>query len=93
MPVIIAAHAAAPQIYRLIFRYGLVRAGVPFVLLAHTCHVADNLQAGAMRGAEKLESKSSSYVELKPNKFKKRADLKTGRYRTERTRQGIVNSY
>jgi hypothetical protein len=51
-----------------------------------TCHVGDNLQVGATRGAEKLESKSS-YVELKPNKFKKRTDLKTGRYRTERTRQ------
>jgi hypothetical protein len=48
-----------------------VRAGVVFVLLAHTCHVA------ATRGAEKLESKSS-YVELKPNKFEKRTDLKTG---------------
>ena len=53
-------------------------------------HVADNLQIAATRGAEKLESKSS-YAELKPNKFQKRTDLKTGRYKTERTRQGIVN--
>ena len=53
-------------------------------------HVADNLQIAATRGAEILESKSS-YVELKPNKFKKRTDLKTGRYKTGRTRQGIVN--
>jgi hypothetical protein len=37
-----------------IFRYGLVRAGVPFVLLAHTCHVADNLQIAATRVAENL---------------------------------------
>jgi Helix-hairpin-helix motif len=37
MPVIIAAHAAAPQIRLVIFRYGLLRAGVPFVLRAHTC--------------------------------------------------------
>jgi hypothetical protein len=37
-----------------IFRYELVRAGVPFVLLAHTCHVADNLQIAATRGAENL---------------------------------------
>jgi hypothetical protein len=51
--------------------------------------VADNLEIAVMRGAEKLESKSSQ-VELKPNKFKKRTDLKTGRYKTERTRQGIV---
>ena len=65
-------------------------AGVPFVLLADTCRVADNLQIAATRVAEKLESKSS-YGELKPNKFKKRTDLKTGRYKTERTRQGIVN--
>jgi hypothetical protein len=34
MPVIIAGHAAAPQIRLVIFRYGLVRAGVPFVLRA-----------------------------------------------------------
>ena len=46
-------------------------------------HVADNLQIAATRGAEKLESKSS-YVELKPNKFQKRTDLKTGRYKTEK---------
>src|SRR6266849_9651475 len=39
-------------------------------------------------GSKKLESKSS-YVELKPDKFKKRTDLKTGRYKTETTRQGI----
>ena len=51
-------------------------------------HVADNLQIAATRGVEKLESKSS-YVELKPDKFKKRTDLKTGRYKTETTRQGI----
>ncbi len=37
MPVFVAAHAAAPQIHMVIFRYGLVRAGVAFVLLAHTC--------------------------------------------------------
>jgi len=54
MPVIIAAHAAAPQIHRVIFRYGLVRAGVPFVLPAHTCHVADNLQIAATRAAKNL---------------------------------------
>lgn len=60
------------------------------MLLARTCHVADSLQIAATRGAEKLESKSS-YVELKADKFKKRADLKTGRCKTERTRQGIVN--
>jgi hypothetical protein len=36
MPVIIAGHAAAPQIRLVIFRYGLVRAGVPFVLRAGT---------------------------------------------------------
>jgi hypothetical protein len=36
MPII-AAHAAAPQIHTVIFRYGLVPAGVPFALLAHTC--------------------------------------------------------
>jgi len=46
-----------------------------FLLLAHTCHVADNLQIGATRDSEKLESKSS-YVELKPNKSKKRIDPK-----------------
>jgi hypothetical protein len=90
MPVVVAAHAAAPQIHMVIFRYGLVRAGVPFVLLAHTCHVADNLQIAATQSAEKLESESS-YVELKPTKFKKRTDLKTGRYKSERTRQGIVD--
>jgi len=73
-----------------VFRYGLVRAGVPFVLLARTRHVADYLQIAATRGAKKLESKSS-YVELKANKFKKRTDRKTGRYKTERIRQGIVN--
>jgi hypothetical protein len=73
-----------------IFCHGLVRASVPFVLLAHTCHVADNLQVAAPRGAEKLESKSS-YVEPKPNKFKKRTDLKDWPLQTERTRQGIVN--
>jgi hypothetical protein len=54
-----------------IFRYGLVRAGVPFVLLAHTCHVADNLQVAATCGAEKLESKSSC-VELKANKIQEK---------------------
>ncbi len=171
-PVIIAAHAAAPQIHLVILRYGPVRAGVPFgcwPMLAATkkpplcpvnlntatagaaasswnrpfdrgqnsedaanrwrlqgrfacdqrhraethvknaqvhhhrqercaeeaggqrgdvIHVADNLQIAATRGVEKLESKSS-YVELKPDKFKKRTDLKTGRYKTETTRQGI----
>jgi hypothetical protein len=52
--------------------------------------VADNLEIAAMRGAKKLESKFS-WVELKPNKFKKRTVLKTGRYKTQRTRQGIVS--
>jgi hypothetical protein len=37
MPVISAAHAAALQIHMVMFLDGLVRAGVPFVLLAHTC--------------------------------------------------------
>ena len=60
------------------------------LLLAPTCHVADNLQVAATRGAEKLESKSS-YVELKANKFKKRTDLKDRPLQTERSRQGIVN--
>jgi hypothetical protein len=40
-------------------------------------HVADNLEIAAMRGAEKPELKSSQ-IEPKPNKFKKRTDLKTG---------------
>ncbi len=109
MPVIIAAHAAAPQIHLVILRYGPVRAGVPFGCWprqercaeeaggqpSDVIHVADNLQIAATRGAEKLESKSS-YAEL--NNFKKRTDLPTGRdefrvghYKTERTRQGIVN--
>ena len=53
-------------------------------------HAAGNLEIAAMRGAEKPESKSS-WVELKANKFKKRTDLKTGRYRSQRTRQGFVS--
>jgi len=54
MPVIIAAHAVVPQIYMVIFRYGLVRAGVPFVLPAHTCQVSDNLQIAATRAPKNL---------------------------------------
>ena len=61
-----------------------------FLLCCCTRRVADNLEIAATRGAKKLESKSSC-VELKANKFKKRTDRKTGRYKTERTRQGIVN--
>src|SRR5258708_7875389 len=50
----------------------------------------DFIHVAATRCAENLKQKSPC-VELKPNKFKKRTDLKTGRHKIERTRQGIVN--
>ena len=41
--------------------------------------------------AQKNLNRNPPRVELKPNKCKKRTDLKTGRYKTQRTRQGIVS--
>ena len=50
----------------------------------------DVIQIPATRGAEKLESRSSN-VELKPNQFNKKNRPEDRRYKTESSRQGIVN--
>jgi hypothetical protein len=62
MPVIIAAHAAAPQIRLVIFRYGLLRAGVPFVLRAHTCRH----QEAAAASRESEYGYGSKFLESAP---------------------------